>query len=333
MNIGFVNEETWAFVNEIYAELDRRQSLTRFASQPHHIPLLAGRLNRGKFERDLRRFLAQNQVVFFEWASEILAAATRQPKTCAIVTRLHRYEMYHWAGKINWDAVDAVILVSQAKKREFSALFPQQAHKVVVIPEAVDPQRFTFQWKPFEKRLGILGNLTPRKRVYELILALAGEGLAADGYQLHIGGGAHPRFLDYDLAIRGLIEKLGLHGQVHLYGAVHDAPEFFRNIDVFISNSYSEGLQVSPMEAMASGCYALAHDWDGADELLPADQRFLTDGQLAERLRTYAGLSAAQQQAACLNLRRRVENDFSALNIAAQVSDVVEQAGRNWTER
>lgn len=333
MNIGFVNEETWAFVNEIYAELDRRQSLIRFASQPHQIPLLAGRLNRGKFERDLRRFLAQNQVVFFEWASEILAAATRQTKTCAIVTRLHRYEMYHWAGKINWDAVDAVILVSQAKKREFSALFPQQAHKVVVIPEAVDPQRFTFQWKPFEKRLGILGNLTPRKRVYELILALVGEGLAAEGYQLHIGGGAHPRFLDYDLAIRGLIEKLGLHGQVHLYGAVHDAPEFFRNIDVFISNSYSEGLQVSPMEAMASGCYALAHDWDGADELLPADQRFLTDGQLAERLRTYAALSAAQQQAACLNLRRRVENDFSALNIAAQVSDVVEQAGRNWTER
>jgi hypothetical protein len=61
MNIGFVNEETWAFVNEIYAELDRRQSLIRFASQPHQIPLLAGRLNRGKFERDLRRFLAQNQ--------------------------------------------------------------------------------------------------------------------------------------------------------------------------------------------------------------------------------------------------------------------------------
>ena len=76
-------------------------------------------------------------MVFFEWASGLLASASHMAKTCGIVTRLHRYEMYRWADRINWDAVDRLILVSQAKLREFSAAFPQHVHKAVVIPEAV----------------------------------------------------------------------------------------------------------------------------------------------------------------------------------------------------
>jgi hypothetical protein len=36
------------------------------------------------------------------------------------------------------------------------------------------------------------------------------------------------------------------------------------------------------MEAVASGCYCLSHDWDGADELLPAENLYLTDSQLRQ---------------------------------------------------
>ena len=65
-------------------------------------------------------------------------------KTCGIVTRLHRYEMYQWVDQVNWEAVDKVILVSQAKRQEFSARFPQFAGKVVVIPEATSLEKFQF---------------------------------------------------------------------------------------------------------------------------------------------------------------------------------------------
>ena len=60
-------------------------------------------------------------MVFFEWASVLLANATHLQKQSGIVTRLHRYEMYHSVEWVNWEAVDKIILVSQAKK-EFEML-------------------------------------------------------------------------------------------------------------------------------------------------------------------------------------------------------------------
>lgn len=328
MKTGIVIQETWAFFNEIYAELEQHHTLTRFESQPVRLPVFAQRLNRVKYEHDLRSFMAINQVVFFEWSSEMLAAASRLPKTSALVTRLHRYELYQWADAINWDTVDVIILVSEAKRREFCARFPEQAEKIVVIPEAVNLERFPFRVKPFQKRLGILGNLIPRKRVYELILAFADQGLAAEGYQLHIGGGDHARFKDYALAIRELIARLGLEDQVILHGAVQDAPDFFANIDIFISNSYSEGLQVSPMEAMASGCYTLSHTWGGADELLPDENLFTTDSQLSTGIRAYADRSDGEQVELCRVLRQRVENRFDAHATAIQIREVIERAAK-----
>jgi glycosyltransferase involved in cell wall biosynthesis len=90
-----------------------------------------------------------------------------------LVTRLHRYEMYQWADHIQWDRVDRVILVSRAKEREFAERFPDHAGKVVVIPEAISLQRFQPHSKPFGGDMGILCHLSPRKRVYELILAFS----------------------------------------------------------------------------------------------------------------------------------------------------------------
>ena len=135
------------------------------------------RINNALLRNDMQSFLAANDVVFFEWASELLALASHLPKRCPIVTRLHRYELYQWADRINWDAVDRIILVSEAKRREFVARFPQQAQKIAVIPVGVDLQKFGYCDRAFDagagSNIGILCHLAPRKRVYELILAFS----------------------------------------------------------------------------------------------------------------------------------------------------------------
>lgn len=328
MNIGMVIQETWAFVNEIVDELENQHRLNQFETRAVTFPFYRERLNRALLKRDLSSFLAANQVVFFEWASELLAIATRLPKTCALVARLHRYEMYQWASQINWDAVDTIIVVSEAKCKEFNERVPGQAHKLVVIPESVNLDRFVPRSRAFQKDLGILGNLTPRKRVYELILAMADQGLAHEGYRLHIGGGEHVRFGDYYRALHELTGRLNLTESVTFHGLVQNAPEFYKNIDVFISNSYSEGLQVSPMEAMASGCYTLGHSWAGADELFPPENLYNTNSELAERIRTYASLPAPEQEARCAALRSRVEERFDARKVSVQVRRAIEAAAQ-----
>ena len=144
MKLGIATEETWDFLHEIYADLSEHYEVSLFKRKTASPPFFKERVNRYLLRRNMQNFMQPNDVVFFEWASELLALATHLPKTCGIVTRLHRYEMYQWVDRINWDAVDKIILVSQAKVKEFSARFPQQAHKVVMVYEAVSLDRFQF---------------------------------------------------------------------------------------------------------------------------------------------------------------------------------------------
>ncbi len=328
MKLGVVNEESWAFFGPVYDELAKHHQTELFRRQTIASPVLSHRLNRRRLNRDLGRLLRSNSVVFFEWASELLAKATHMPKSCGIVTRLHRYEMYQWADRIKWDAVDRVILVSEAKRREFLNRFPDQECKIVVIPEAVDLEQLEVEERPFSGDLGTLCHLSPRKRVYELILAFSQLDQARGPFRLHIGGRQHPRFPDYEFALHDLVARLGLSEKVKFYGHVEDPSAWYRNIDIFISNSYSEGLQVSPMEAIASGRYCLSHKWDGADELLDGDHLFITDQELITRIHFYADQSPAKRAEIRRLQHQRVVQNFNIKDTKRHIRAIVEDVGR-----
>jgi glycosyltransferase involved in cell wall biosynthesis len=264
--------------------------------------------------------------VFFEWASELLATASTLPRTCGIVARLHRYELYQWADRINWDAVDRLIVVSQAKFREFAAAFPAQTHKAVMIPEAVSVQRFRPVEKPFRGDIGILCHMRPRKRVYELVLAFYELTRQRPGFHLHIGGGRASGAAEYDEAVRQLVDRLGLRDKVTFYGHVTEPEHWYPKIDVFISNGYSEGLQVSLLEAMASGCYSLSHHWEGADELMPGENLYFTNSELVEQILRHADKSDAERLGDRERMRAIVCDGFDVDRTKVAIRRVIEEA-------
>jgi glycosyltransferase involved in cell wall biosynthesis len=336
MRVGIAIEETWSFFNEIYAELALHHQVNQFTRRTLEPWFFRERVNRYLFHRDLNSLLRNNQVVFFEWASELLAAASKMPKTCGIVTRLHRYDMYRWADQIEWEVVDKIILVSEAKHREYAAQFPQYASKVVVIPEGTSADKFKFHPKPFTGDIGILCHLTPRKRVYELILEFyelvkTGDGQEADSFHLHIGGGKHILHGDYYNAMHTLVKRLGLEAKVTFYDNVPDPQNWYNGIDIFISNSYSEGLQLAPMEAMASGCYTLSHRWEGADELLPEGNLFFTGTELRQLILEYKDAPEAEKLRRREALRAIVCDKFDINQIKVQICQLVEEVGRAWS--
>jgi len=122
-----------------------------------------------------------------------------------------------------------------------------------------------------------------QEEVYELILDFYELNRLNNGFTLHIGGGVRARFKDYYEALHRLVSKLNLNDKVLFYGHISDPQNWYHKIDILISNSYSEGLQVTPMEAIASGCYCLSHYWDGAEELLPEENLFFTSRELLKR--------------------------------------------------
>ena len=326
MRVGVAIEETWGFFNEIYKYLGEYHDLRLFNRRQIESPIFSGRINRYFYNHDLESLMRWSDVMFFEWASQLLASATQLPKTCGIVTRLHRYEMYQWVEQINWDPVDKIIVVSEAKREEFAKMYPNHASKVVVIPVSISLDRFQMRPKEFSGDIGILCHLTPRKRVYDLLLSFYELHKENNGFHLHIAGGQHPSHGDYFYALKDVVERLGLQDRVTFYGNVTDTWDWYQRIDIFISNSYSEGLQVAPMEAMACGCYCLAHHWSGADELLPEENLYYSSQELNKKIIAYSDLTEAKRLESRKLMREIARNNFDIEKTKIRIRQVVESA-------
>lgn len=328
MKLGVVvSTDPWRFFNDIFEEWKKRYHVSVFEYARYKAPFFNERINRYRFQHELQAFLETQDVVFFEWASDLLAAASRLPKTTRIVTRLHRYEMFNWVHQVDWEKVDKVVLVSQAMREKFIARFPSQAEKAVVIHESVDVRKFRPAYEPFRGELGTLCYLGPRKRVYELVLAFAELGSQARDLRLHIGGGGN-KHGDYTDALFSLVKKLNLGDRVVFDGDVSQPWTWYPKVDIFVSNSYSEGLQVAPMEAMASGRYTLSHWWDGAEELLPEQQLYLTNRELQEKILAYAGMDESLRRQKQEEMRLLAEEKFDTRLILSRLTALVEEVAQ-----
>jgi glycosyltransferase involved in cell wall biosynthesis len=249
------------------------------------------------------------------------------PKRAAIVTRLHSFEIYEWAPKINWNAVDKIILVSKAMQQMFGELYPDHGHKTEVVYngrllEAFSPPTN----REFNFNLGMLCNIRPIKRVYETILMF--YGLRAQGYdaRLHIAGesrGDHR----YAASVYRLVKDLKLDNYVTFYGYVTDPERWLQQIDIFISNSFWEGHPVALLEAMAAGCYCLSHTWAGAEEMLPEENLYVTEAELQQKIIEYAQMSQDEKENCHTRLRSIALEKFDISQTSTQIRRIIEEVG------
>jgi glycosyltransferase involved in cell wall biosynthesis len=332
MKLGIlVGEEKWTFFREISEDLAAHFQTDIYERKKYNSPILYDRINHWAYRKGMRDMLRRNDVCFFEWASELLMVATHMPKECAIVTRLHSFELYKWAPTINWDAVDRVILVSKAMQELFLDEYPGQNHKTAVIYNGTSLETF----KPVVRsnnqlRLGMLCAINPVKRIYEVVLALA--ELRERGFEgrLHIAGEPKGDYR-YLVALVRTVERLDLQDNVSFDGFIIDTPTWLQNIDIFISNSYWEGQQVALLEAMASGCYCLSHFWDGAEEVLPAEYIYNTDSDLQRKIINYCQMTGGEKAEHRSRMRCLAEEKFDISRIKVQIRHVIEEVGANKT--
>lgn len=317
----FVGERgLWTFFKEIYTDFAAHYETTVFEPKQYRLPILSRRINGWSYRNGMRTILKQSDACFFEWASEMLEFASHMPKYAPIITRLHSFELARWADRINWDHVDRIIFVSEAIRLKFIAKYPAHTSKTVRVYNAILVNKYIPIWRPFDFSLGMLCTINPIKRVYETILMV--KELRDQGYEptLHIAGGpARGNYEDrYYLAVRGLVKKLDLEEAVQFYGNVDEPAAWLQKIDIFISNSFWEGLQTALIEAMASGCYCLSHFWDGAEEVLPPENIYITDSELMRKLIFYAQLSDDE----------RAHLKTQMVEIARQKFDIEDKKGR-----
>jgi glycosyltransferase involved in cell wall biosynthesis len=332
MKLGiFVGEENWTFFKEISEDLAEHYQIEIYQRKTYNIPLFYGRLNRWASQQGIRDVLRSNQVCFFEWASDLLMNASYMPKHCAIVTRLHSFELYEWAPKINWAAVDKVILVSRAMQQKFVDQYPNCAEKTQVINNGKPLDKFRPVSRKFEGNLGMLCNLTPIKRVYEVILTLYELKLKGYELNLHIGGEPRKGGTDkrYYASIQRAVEKLDLQEQVIFHGHIQEPENWFKLVDVFISNSFWEGQQVALIEAMASSCYCLAHFWDGVEEILPQENIFSTEIDMQRKIIGYYEMSDELKKDHRAHMRSIAELKFDINFTKKAIRELINELGHD----
>ena len=180
--------------------------------------LLAGLRNRRLRSRELPPLAEWADVVFCEWATHYLEWLSHHPGRAKLATRMHRYELERHADRVNWDNVALVLFVSDAMERAFRAAVPDYGGQTAVVYENIDFAKFSTRDRGTTHRLGMLGQVIPRKGVREAVEFFAAVADELPELSLSIAGrtpdARYRQRVEEAIAAAGLGERVTLEGFV-----------------------------------------------------------------------------------------------------------------------
>lgn len=150
-----------------------------------------------------------------------------------------------------------------------------------------------------------VGDLNKNKNHETVIRAIADLNV----YYMIAGKGGLREYL------QDLIEELGLSQRVKLLGFRQDVAELYKAADVFILPSVREGLNVSVMEAMASGLPVICGEIRGNVDMIDRNGGFLFDPLSIESCKKAIDDSLRSDQAFLGNYNLDKVQTFAAENV------------------
>jgi len=196
-------------------------------------------------------------LVTVSWGSDLLVDARRS----AWYRRVTRYSLAHSA-----------VLVSDCQPVHDAAVaFGIPSERIVTFPWGVDLDHFSPHSNTLEKPLFppqtekpfVLLSTRAWEPIYGLDVLARGFVLAAHKIPelrlVMLGNGSLAGRLRSIFSDRGVAERVVFPGQIKQ----NDLPRYYRNADLYLSASHSDGTSISLLEAMACGCPVLVSDIPG----------------------------------------------------------------------
>lgn len=222
------------------------------------------------------------------------------------------------------------IAVSEAVRRQMAEYYGLPLERIVTVRNGVNPDEFAGEKPSSVTRsggslvIGAAGRLEQLKGFQHLIEAAAQLREQSIECEVRIAGSGRTQ-----IDLERQATSLGMSERVRFVGQLRDMPSFYRNVDVFVLPSLSEGSPLTVLEAMAMGVPVIATRLAGAPEVIddgvngllvpPGDAGALArallwlakDGELCQRI-ARAG-------------RTLVRRRFTVDRLAAEVSRVYER--------
>ena len=187
-----------------------------------------------------------------------------------LTTEDAKARFYHWVDRRVLGRADRIVVVSREQVRHFG----RYGHKVRVIynatldlpphGDAAERQRLDALFRRLSRPvIGVVGRLSPEKGVDLFLGACALLATRRVAFSAIVAGQGPER--ERLQALRG---RLGLEGRVHFLSHVSDMAAVYRQLDLLVLPSRSEGLPNALLEALQADVPIVATRVGGVPELI-----------------------------------------------------------------
>ncbi len=242
------------------------KDILEFAAQRYHV-----RFFDGKTYADMYELMKWSDISWFEWCTDLATNASKMPKVCKNIIRLHRYEAYLDCPKeVNWDNIDVLITVGNRCVNEVLAeKVPDIASRtrIVEIANGVDLGRFRFAERARGRNIAFIGDLRLVKNPMLALQCMQELGSIEEGYKLFFAGRIPPIDAFVEQYLRHMISVLGLGGAVFFDGWQADINSWLADKHYIVSTSVIESQGMGILEGMACGLKPVVHNFPGAQRI------------------------------------------------------------------
>jgi glycosyltransferase involved in cell wall biosynthesis len=295
--------------------------MRHLASRGHAVQRFATpELYRGGIEPVLQRA----GLAWFEWGNGYALEASRLPKHCPMVVRVHRYEVFQQRmHAVDWSKVDDVVFVHPAFLDVYNELAGhdlRELTRVHVIPNPVPedlPLRDRSGRDPGRGlRIAHVSRFHNDKNPALALQILAALVRHDPRCTLHMVG----RVQDYQLYLycMDFVRRAGLQDNFVYEGVIDDVPAWLDDKDAVLATSVVESQGVAVMEAMMMGLKPVVHAGFGDQGAMVGEENvFYTVDQAVGMLLDPACDSAGY--------RERIASRFGASVVLPRLAGVVER--------
>jgi pentatricopeptide repeat protein len=263
--------------------------------------------------------MKSSDISWFEWCTDMVVEASKLPKVCRSVVRLHRFEAYNdWPSRVQWENIDVLITVGNSFVKD--ALLKQvpdieNRTRLVTIPNGVNLDKFKFIDRGRGKNLACVGYLNMRKNPMFLLQCMQKLHYIDAEYKLFFAGNFQDPMLEQ--YIRHMVEALELTDVVFFDGWQEDINSWLQDKHYIVSASIGESQGMGMLEAMACGLKPIIHNFPGASQIFPSEFLFGISEEFCEQI-----LSDTYQPQ---RYRKFVEENYPLTNQLSKINDIFTQ--------
>jgi tetratricopeptide (TPR) repeat protein len=251
------------------------KDILEFAGQRFQV-----RFFNGKTYGDMYELMKWSDISWFEWCTELATNASKMPKVCRNIIRLHRYEAYlDYPQEVNWDNIDVLITVGNRCVNEVLAgKVPDIASRtqIVEIANGVDLAKFGFIERSRGPNIVFVGELRLVKNPMFALQCMHRLHSIDGEYKLFFAGRMPDEDVFVEQYLRHMIRELGLGGVVFFDGWQEDMNSWLTDKHYIVSTSVIESQGMGVLESMACGLKPVVHNFPGAEQIFASEFLFNT---------------------------------------------------------